>query len=216
MRMSTSGSGSGTPFALVVPVKTLTRAKSRLTGFPDDVRRALVTAFALDALAAATSCRAVGSVTVVTDEPDLAGLVRDLGCDVLPDEGAGDLNRVLQRAVLALGPSGAVAAMLGDLPCLLPEDLEQALGSVQDQGFVADAEGTGTTLVAVRDPASFVTHFGARSRAAHVAAGIAEITLEVPSLRRDVDTADDLAAATMLGVGPRTGAVLARSWQTGI
>ena len=215
MPMSRSGAGSGTPFTLVVPVKTLTRAKSRLTGFPDDVRRALVTAFALDALAAATSCRAVGPVAVVTDEPDLAGLVRDLGCDVLPDEGAGDLNRVLQRAVRALGPAGPVAAMLGDLPCLLPEDLEQALGSVQDKGFVADAEGTGTTLVAVRDPASFVTHFGARSRAAHVAAGIVEITLEVPSLRRDVDTADDLAAARMLGVGPRTGAVLAGHLTTG-
>ena len=137
-----------------------------------------MTAFALDALAAATSCPAVGSVAVVTDEPDLAGLVRDLGCDVLPDEGAGDLNRVLQRAVLALRPRGPVAAMLGDLPCLLPEDLEQALGAVQDKGFVADAEGTGTTLVAVRNPASFVSHFGARSRAAHVAAGIVEITLE--------------------------------------
>jgi 2-phospho-L-lactate guanylyltransferase len=208
--MSPSGAGSGTPFALVVPVKTLTRAKSRLTGYPDDVRRALATAFALDALAAATSGPAVGSVAVVTDEPDVAGLVRDIGCDVLPDEGAGDLNRALQRAVLALGPSGPGAAMLGDLPCLLPEDLEQALGSVQDKGFVADAEGTGTTLVAVRDPASFVTHFGAGSRAGHVAAGIEEITLELTSLRRDVDTADDLAAARMLGVGPRTGAVLAR------
>ena len=105
--------------------------------------------------------------------------------------------------------------MLGDLPCLLPEDLEQALGSVQDKGFVADAEGSGTTLVAVRDPESFVTHFGARSRAAHVAAGIEEITLELSSLRRDVDTADDLAAARMLGVGPRTGAVLAGHLTTG-
>ena len=209
MPTSTSGSGSGTPFALVVPVKTLTRAKSRLTGFSDDVRRALVTAFALDALAAATSCPAVGSVAVVTDEPDLAGLVRDLGCDVLPDEGAGDLNRVLQRAVLALRPCGPVAAMLGDLPCLLPEDLEQALGSVQDKGFVADAEGTGTTLVAVRDPATFATHFGPASRIAHLAAGMAEVTLELPSLRRDVDTAVDLAAARLLGVGPRTAAVLA-------
>ena len=211
MPMSTSGSGPGTPFALVVPVKTLARAKSRLTGFPDDVRRALVTAFALDALAAATSCPAVGSVAVVTDEADLAGLVRELGCDVLADEGAGDLNRVLQRAVVALRPRGPVAAMLGDLPCLLPEDLEQALGAVQNKAFVADAEGTGTTLVAVRDPASFVSHFGAGSRAAHVAAGIAEITLEVSSLRRDVDTADDLAAAWLLGVGPRTNAVLART-----
>ena len=86
---------------------------------------------------------------------------------------------------------------------------------MQDKAFVADAEGTGTTLVAVRDPASFVSHFGAGSRAAHVAAGIVEITLEVSSLRRDVDTADDLAAARLLGVGPRTDAVLAGNLTTG-
>jgi 2-phospho-L-lactate guanylyltransferase len=197
------------PFALVVPVKTLTRAKSRLTGFPDDVRRDLVSAFALDAAAAAMSCAGVGPVAIVTDEPDLAGLARGLGCDVLPDDGAGDLNRALHRAVLALRPGGPVAAMLGDLPCLRPGDLEQALGAVQDKGFVADAEGTGTTLVAVRDPAVFATHFGPGSRSAHLAAGMAEITLELPSLRRDVDTAEDLAAARSLGVGPRTTAVLA-------
>jgi len=56
-----------------------------------------------------------------------------------------------------------------------------------------------------------VSHFGARSRAAHAAAGIDEITLDVSSLRRDVDTADDLAAARLFGVGPRTNAVLART-----
>jgi len=99
--------------------------------------------------------------------------------------------------------------MLGDLPCLRPGDLEQALRAVQGKAFVADADGTGTTLVAVRDPASFATHFGPASRSAHLAAGMAEITLELPSLRRDVDTADDLAAARSLGVGPRTTAVLA-------
>lgn len=197
------------PFALVVPVKTLTLAKSRLTGFADDVRRDLVSAFALDAVAAAMSCPGVGSVAVVTDEPELAGLVRGLGCEVLPDEGAGDLNRALHHAVLALGHGGPVAAMLGDLPCLRPADLEQALGAVQDKGFVADAEGTGTTLVAVRDATTFASYFGAGSRAAHLAAGMAEITLEVPSLRRDVDTADDLTVARLLGVGPRTADVLA-------
>ena len=199
-------------FALVVPVKTLTRAKSRLTGFTEDVRRDLVAAFALDAVAAALACPAVGAVSVVTEEPDLASQVRDLGCAVLPDVGAGDLNLALRAAVRAL-PAGPVAAMLGDLPCLLPDDLDQALAAVrastQGNGFVADADGTGTTLVAVRDPSAFAPRFGIDSRAAHLATGLTEVVLEVPSLRRDVDTADDLAAAQRLGIGPRTTAVLA-------
>ncbi len=196
-------------FSLVVPVKTLTRAKSRLTGFTDDVRRDLVAAFALDTVGAALACPVVRCVTVVTDEPDLAGLARSLGCTVLPDEGAGDLNRALGAAVRDL-PSGPVAAMLGDLPSLLSSELEQALVSVQDNGFVADADGTGTTLVAIRERESFRSRFGIGSRVAHLALGLTEVTLDVPTLRRDVDTAADLSIAQSLGVGPRTREVLDR------
>lgn len=199
------------PYALVVPVKTLSRAKSRLRGFTDVVRRDLVRAFALDALTAALASPMVLSVHVVTDEADLGDAVRDLGCAVLPDAGAGDLNRALRSAVesLALG-TGPVAAMLGDLPCLVSEDLTDALTSVTVTGFVADAAGTGTTLMAVRDPAGFDPRFGLASRAAHRAAGMTEVPLRVPTLRLDVDTAEDLADAVGLGVGAHTRAVLDR------
>jgi 2-phospho-L-lactate guanylyltransferase len=194
-------------YALVVPVKTLSRAKSRLQGFTDVVRRDLVRGFALDAVTAALASPMVSTVHVVTDERDLADAVRDLGCDVLPDAGAGDLNRALSSAVASLAGQ-RVAAMLGDLPCLLPGDLDQALASVTDAGFVADAAGTGTTLLAVADPSRFHPRFGPASRAAHQGLGIAEVTLDVPTLRLDVDTAEDLAAAVRLGIGSHTRAVL--------
>ena len=142
---------------------------------------------------------------MVTDEPDLADLVRDLGCDVLPDEGAGDLNRALQRAVLALpAPRTVSPRCCGDLPCLLPEDLEHALR--RGAGQVASwrmprapaprslAAGPGDRSIALRSPVP------CRARGCR---RIVEITLDVSSLRRDVDTADDLAAARMLGVGER-------------
>jgi 2-phospho-L-lactate guanylyltransferase len=199
-------------YALVVPVKTLSRAKSRLRGFTDVVRRDLVRAFAMDALTAALASPMVASVHVVTDEPDLAASVRLLGATVLPDAGAGDLNRALRAAVASLaGPPAAsrpVAAMLGDLPCLVPDDLSVALGSVTGSGFVADAAGTGTTLLAVVDPTTFEPRFGPGSRAAHRAAGFCEVALGVPTLRLDVDTAEDLRTAVDLGVGAHTRLVL--------
>lgn len=194
-------------YALVVPVKTLSRAKSRLQGFTDDVRRDLVQAFAMDAVTAALASPMVASVHVVTDEPDLASSVLDLGCLVLPDAGAGDLNRALRAAVASLAGQ-PVAAMLGDLPCLRAADLTEALSCVTDAGFVADAAGIGTTLVAVADPVRFDPHFGPASRAAHQGLGITEVSLAVSTLRLDVDTADDLVAAVRLGVGPHTRAVL--------
>jgi 2-phospho-L-lactate guanylyltransferase len=198
-------------YALVVPVKTLSRAKSRLLGFTDGVRRNLMQAFAMDALAAALASPLVSGVHVVTDEPDLAAAARLLGCAVLPDQGHGDLNGALRSAVatLAVVSHAPVAAMLGDLPCLVTEDLSAALASMTGRaGFVADAAGTGTTLLAVTDPASFDPRFGPASRSAHLAAGVREVSLDVPTLRLDVDTAEDLVAAVELGVGTRTRRVL--------
>lgn len=197
-------------FALVVPVKTLSRAKSRLRGLTDVVRRDLMRAFAMDALTAALASPMVSAVHVVTDEADLAESVRGVGCAVIPDAGAGDLNRALREAVGTLATQ-PVAAMLGDLPCLVTDDLSEALASLTGAGYVADAAGTGTTLLAVPDPAAFDPRFGPGSRAAHRAAGFSEVTLDVPTLRLDVDTAEDLAAAVVLGVGAQTRAVLARS-----
>ena len=50
--------------------------------------------------------------------------------------------------------------------------------------------------------------FGGASRARHAAAGAAELDLDdMPGLRRDVDTPEDLRAAVALGAGPRTAAL---------
>ena len=73
------------------------------------------------------------------------------------------------------------------------------------RAFLADAAGTGTTLLAVGPGHELAPHFGPRSRARHRASGATEITLTgVRSVRQDVDTEADLAAALALGVGPFT------------
>lgn len=193
---------------LVVPVKTLSHAKSRLHDLP---RADLMRAFAFDALAAAVASPRVRAAYVVTAEDDLADGVRALGCRVLPDRGAGDLNAALRAAVRETASPGPVAALLGDLPCLLTDDLTQALDWVlaAGSGFVGDADGTGTTLLAVGNAGDFRPAFGLGSYAAHLAAGYPSVPLDVPTLRRDVDTAADLDAARVLGLGPATRAVLA-------
>ncbi|MGH3860323.1 MAG: 2-phospho-L-lactate guanylyltransferase, partial [Actinokineospora sp.] len=75
------------------------------------------------------------------------------------------------------------------------------------RAFVADREGTGTTLLIAATATALAPRFGAGSALAHgrtalmVGAGLA-------TLRCDVDTAADLAEARSLGVGPRTGRVV--------
>ncbi len=74
---------------------------------------------------------------------------------------------------------------------------------------VPDAAGVGSTLYAAPDLPSFSPAFGPDSRAAHADLGVREVGLDAASVRRDVDTPEDLAAAEALGFGPATAAVLA-------
>jgi 2-phospho-L-lactate guanylyltransferase len=103
-----------------------------------------------------------------------------------------------------------VAALAADLPALRTGDLTAALTAAgPGRSFVADAAGTGTVLLAATSGVELEPCFGPGSAAAHAATGAVELTGDWPSLRRDVDTGAELAAAVVLGLGPRTGAVAA-------
>lgn len=208
-------SSSSATFGVVVPVKPPAVAKSRLGGLGDDVRRALAAAFATDTVAAALACAEVAAVVVVTDDHVLARELADRGALVIPDGAADDLNTSLVQAAAELlrrRPGLHLAALCADLPALRPEDLARVLARAprDGMGFVADADGTGTTLVTAPDLATFRPCFGAQSRVEHLDAGASEIDVSgVESVRRDVDTPDDLSAVLQLGIGPRTSRVAA-------
>lgn len=208
-------SSSSATFGVVVPVKPPAVAKSRLGGLGDEVRRALAAAFATDTVAAALACAEVAAVLVVTDDHVLARELADRGALVIPDGAADDLNTSLVQAAAELlrrRPGLHLAALCADLPALRPEDLARVLARAprDGMGFVADADGTGTTLVTAPDLATFRPCFGAQSRVEHLDAGASEIDVSgVESVRRDVDTPDDLSAVLQLGIGPRTSRVAA-------
>jgi 2-phospho-L-lactate/phosphoenolpyruvate guanylyltransferase len=184
-------------WAIVVPVKRLAVAKTRLAD-DADVRADLALAMALDTVAAARACAAVDRVVVVTDEP------------------AAGLNPALRHGALAAAGTSvprAVAALSGDLPALRAADLDGVLRAAarHPSCIVADADETGTTLLTARDADIFAPRFGNRSRQAHLDGGAHDLTsTATASLRRDVDTIDDLRAAVELGVGPATSAALRR------
>jgi 2-phospho-L-lactate/phosphoenolpyruvate guanylyltransferase len=212
-----SPDGATTPprrFGVVVPVKPLRVAKTRLAELGDATRRELVAAFAVDTVLAASESPVVGGVLVVTDDVGIARELAELGVPAVPDGTAGDLNETLRQGAAELlrrRPGLAPVGMCADLPCLRTAELTAALtGCGPDTaGFVADAAGSGTTLYTAPDLARFTPRFGAGSRDAHAATGAVELT-GAASLRRDVDTPEDLEEARALGVGARTGWVLTR------
>ncbi len=201
-------------YGMVVPVKRLAAAKSRLAPLGDDVRRELVGAFVTDTVSALLDTPCVIRVLVVTDEVDLARWLSGLGVTAIPDASSEDLNGTLVQGATELlrrDPSLRPAAVCADLPTLRPEELAEVLATVDPEraAFVADAAGVGTTLYTAPDLGTFAPRFGFRSRDAHLDAGALELdTSAAPSLSRDVDTPEDLRAAVALGVGHRTGFVL--------
>ncbi|WP_433892933.1 2-phospho-L-lactate guanylyltransferase [Streptomyces sp. CA-111067] len=200
-------------WSVVVPLKPLAVAKSRLAAAAGEVRPALALAFALDTVTAALACGEVADVTVVTDDPTAGAELAGLGAFVVPDTPAAGLNAALRHGaehVRERRPYAPVVALNGDLPALRPAELSEVLrdaAQAQERAFLADAASVGTTLLAAPPDSDLSPAFGGASRARHLASGAREILLTgVVSVRQDVDTGDDLRVALALGVGPRTSA----------
>jgi 2-phospho-L-lactate/phosphoenolpyruvate guanylyltransferase len=215
-RSSADPGGVAVEWSLVVPVKVLARAKSRLAALAGPHRPQLALAMAADTVAAALACPEVARVIAVTDDARAGRELSRLGAIVIADEPGDGLNAALRYgAALAAArwPASGIGALAADLPALRPGELGRGLRAAVrwQQAFVPDAAGSGTTLYAVRPPAAFQPRFGPGSARRHRAAGAAELAFPgIESLRRDVDAPADLREATGLGVGPRTAEVTAK------
>lgn len=194
-------------WTVLIPAKSLPEAKSRLldasTHAEEHAR--LVLAIRADTLAAARAAANVARVVVVADRPGQSGE------HVLVQSEPG-LNPALREGAAyaaANWPEDGVAALVGDLPALVPGELADALtaAAAHERAFVADAHGTGTTLLTARPPAQLTPRFGAGSAARH--AGGAVALTAGPGLRHDVDTEADLRALAPHRLGPHTSAALA-------
>ncbi len=214
----TETTGRPLEWVAVVPVKLLAKAKTRLAvpgGLPARLRERLALAMTLDTVAAALGCPSVRVVVTVTDDPVAAPMLAAAGAHVIPDTPDAGLNPALEhgvRTAAALAPDAGIAVISSDLPALGSADLAGvlALAAAHDCAVVADAAGSGTTLLTARPGVVLPIAFGADSLRRHVAAGAVALDLApAHPVRRDVDTWQDLQAAQLLGLGEHTVALLA-------
>jgi 2-phospho-L-lactate guanylyltransferase len=203
------------PWTVVLPVKVLANAKSRLAVLAGSRRADLALALASDTVAAVVACQEVARVLVVTSDATAGSRLAALGALLVPDEPGDGLNAALRHGAseaAARWPGSGIAALAADLPALRPAELGLALraaaAAADGAAFVPDAAAIGTTMYAVAPGVVFRPMFGGASRARHASAGAVELSLDgVPGLRRDVDTPEDLRAALALGAGFRTAEV---------
>jgi 2-phospho-L-lactate guanylyltransferase len=144
-------------WTVLLPVKVLARAKSRLAALAGDRRGDLALALASDTVAAVLTCPEVARVVVVTSDPVAGPLLAALGAVVVPDEpadrrtglgargtldgagiagGLGDrgaqdaLNAALRHGAAVAArrwPGTGLAALTADLPAVSPAELAAAL-----------------------------------------------------------------------------------------
>lgn len=189
--------------AVVVPFR---EGKSRLNP-ARRVRRKLSLAMLGDVLAA---CVTVGETTVVTDDDDGARIAAELGASAVADPGDGQ-GAAVATALYGREP-GAVLVVNADVACVVPQDLRALLAATPLAGLalVEALDGT-TNALSLPAAEAFAPLYGADSARrflAHARAlGLEAVSVAIPNLVDDVDTAEDLERL-QLRVGPRTQAAL--------
>ena len=212
----TTGSTDDPSWVVVVPVKELHRAKTRLSAISAQDRAELSLAMTCDVVRAALECGSVEAVVVTTNDVRAAAAAQALGALVVADSSESGLNSALiDAARIATGwhPRAGIAALSSDLPAIRAHELGQALDAASKvpRAFVPDWLTVGTTMLAAARGVALDPRFGADSREQHLQSGAVELMhAEWIGLRSDVDTDADLERAVQIGVGPHTSAVLAR------
>jgi len=209
--MTGTGGDGGGDVALIIAVKRLAAAKTRLAPvLSAPTREKVVLAMLVDTLTAAAVVPALGSITVITPDEVAAAAAAGLGAEVLadptPDGHADPLNNAIAAAERSVAETFAnIVVLQGDLPALQAQELAEAIAAARQhrRSFVADRLATGTSaLCAFGTPLD--PQFGPDSSARHRRSGAIELTGAWPGLRCDVDTPADLTAARRLGVGAAT------------
>jgi len=216
--MSGSRADAGVDVGLIVAVKRLTAAKTRLAPvFSAQTREKVVLAMLVDTLTAAARVGFVRTITVITPDDVAAAAAIELGAEVLSDptpQGHPDpLNNAIAAAEQVVAQSVPnIVVLQGDLPALQPQELTEAIAAARhhERSFVADRLGTGTAALCAFGT-SLDPRFGPDSCAQHRRSGAIELTGAWPGLRCDIDTPDDLAVARRLGMGPTTSRAVAAS-----
>ena len=174
---------------LVITVKSLGRAKSRLLGAADRglgdraAHEALALALVRDTAAAALATPNVRKLLVVTSDPTVADTLAADGVATTPDVPDLGLNAAVAygaELLLLADPTATVGVLQSDLPALCSEELTAALSeSAGRRAFCADRQGTGTTLLVAAPGGPLDPRFGPGSAAAHTAS-ISSIGAAVP------------------------------------
>ena len=207
--------------AVLIPVKSTTRAKARLaTILDEEARRQLALDMLEDVLAAVTPVSGQGvAVWVVTSDREAAEAAQRWGAEVLAEEDQRSESHSVDRASEALAARGfgAVLTIPADVPAIQREDIAAVLADGaggRSVVLVPSQDEQGTNALWRCPPLAIPARFGygsfGRHQAEAEARALAWTALRLPRLALDIDAPEDLEAFLRLPGETRTGRRLAQ------
>ena len=191
---------------VAVPVKSLSRAKTRLSPALTGLERgALTLAMLEDVLDAALSVPGWETWVVSPDEVALE-IGAGRGARPIPEAKPPLANAIRQVETKARQDGASALAVLpADVPLVTVETLHEALRTLGAVVLARSADGSGTSLLLRRPPRAIPARFGPDSFRRHVelaeARGLPVSIVERRELSFDVDRPDDIL--TLLADGRR-------------
>lgn len=191
---------------VILPVKDLVRAKTRLSGvLAPHERRALAQAMVEDVLSVLVQVSGLDGVVLVSDDPSAELMAHKYAIEVVAESElacAPGLNPVVEAATRLLEQRGVMDIMVmhADLPLVQVRDVEDILDRQrnhnQDIVLVPDLAGTGTNIMAFKRAARPTFCYGPGSCQAHLKSagqqGLSSYLITNRRLGLDVDKPGDL------------------------
>jgi 2-phospho-L-lactate guanylyltransferase len=197
--------------SVVVLAKDTSVAKTRLSS-DREVASRLALKLAERTVRATMLARRAAATFVVTSDPAIAQASESIGASVVQEGRPRGINLAAalgQRAALAAHPRSPLMILVADLPQLRARDVDAVAAEAfarREALFVPDFVLEGTTCLVHFPDHQLGIAFGWRSAEMHLRLGYKPAAHAPSGIRRDLDTAEDLAALRLtsdLQVKPR-------------
>jgi len=185
---------------VIIPVKRLDNAKSRLSPLlTDSERKQFCIKMLEDVLRTVKSTKSINQTVVVSNDPEVFHVAKNFEAAYLRERNAG-LNEAVSEAVDWCVGRGATSVLVlpADIPLVTPKDLNEMLALRERASMVVSPSrsGKGTNALLLTPPNASSTFYGPRSFQRH----LKEASKRRISFRRfrskrialDIDTVEDL------------------------
>lgn len=187
---------------VIIPIKPLNRAKSRLTGvLSPEQREQLAESMFRHVLEVVQGLPQIVGTLVISRDSRALAIARDYGAKTVQETGTPELNNALTRATQAVASWGgkSVLVLPADLPLVTVEDLEHMLAmgrGIRTVVLATDRNADGTNALYMSPPGLIPYAYGPGSYQRHTQlardAGAEVKTFSSDRLALDVDVQEDL------------------------